>query len=259
MFFVDVVRVCTQKDPKPASLGRAEPLWSFFVVAMVTTRRSATSDRTNTRGQTTSKQSLSSSASKEPAPKTPVKRKQSKQTTPSTSLLSGGSQSSTSRRGLPYHVLLSLALDIEAQGGIKAFKAKGGKKLQKLCDTNPDVYGRVGDNIRRQIGNKVDKWGKFSEKEYISNVLVKFGVLKTDRNVRPTVRSLEESLSEEVSVEQEESSPETKPEPKRVPQPKVEKKEGRIPSVIDTQTVSTQDSSTFALTMADGTEDNPSK
>ena len=65
-------------------------------------------------------------------------------------------------------VLRQLADDIESAGGIQALEG-----LAKLLDyrsvvlNHPDCYGLRGTPRRRQISNKVDKWKRLSQHQYL--------------------------------------------------------------------------------------------
>ena len=88
------------------------------------------------------------------------------------------STSSSKRPGPPDFCTISLARDIQRIGFTK-FRARKGKALQHLLDLKPKVYGQTADPVRRQLGNKWDKWKEFNQDQWNSRVIVK---LKIDPN-----------------------------------------------------------------------------
>jgi outer membrane biosynthesis protein TonB len=66
------------------------------------------------------------------------------------SILSDTSSSST-RPGIPFFVQKQLAHDIEASGGINAFKKGNEHALAALCNKAPYVYGKCGDRLQEQL------------------------------------------------------------------------------------------------------------
>ena len=223
---------------------------------MVTTRRSTKSSGHSARTNNVSIDQTPSS----PIPRTPSNQEtrtvNPRESVASASILSADSQ--TSKRGLPHHVLLSLVIDIDKQGGIKEFR-KSGQNVRKLCDKNEDVYGRKGDPRRRQIGNKVNKWCKLSDQEFESRVLVKYGVIGRASEQKAIVKRLQESFGSVSSEEEEQEDCKEKndvesshgkdeivfSEPEQTPHlPKKtasNKKKKGIPHVIETESVSSDE------------------
>lgn len=83
------------------------------------------------------------------------------------------STSSEQDGGLSLPLQKELAEDIEQNGGLEAFVRKPElKTLALFLDTKPEVYGVRGDNIRRQIQNRVGKWKEFFKRgTYVKRVL----------------------------------------------------------------------------------------
>jgi hypothetical protein len=110
--------------------------------------------------------------------------------------VSGGSvrsdSSTASSRGIPLHIQKQLAFDIEAAGGIAAFKAdpEGTEQaVSKLCEARSEIYGARGGPLREKIRKKVWYWRQLHKKgQYIEKVLNNFGV-KSAANLKKAAKS----------------------------------------------------------------------
>ena len=126
---------------------------------------------------------------------------------------SDASSSTSSRRGIAYFTQKQLVQDIEAAGGIKAFKTGNEHALSILCNNRTEVYGERGDKLRIQIQKKVYRWVLLDrDKLYAENVLTKFGVkswakLRAEQKSTPTkkheARNWESEISESDSDSEE--------------------------------------------------------
>ena len=86
------------------------------------------------------------------------------------------STSSGTRSRLPHNVEKQLLLDIEQNGGIVFIARKKGQGLSDLLHkVNRKIYGNRGDDIRRKIGQRVQKYKKLSPAAYLE-LLKKFGI-----------------------------------------------------------------------------------
>jgi hypothetical protein len=91
--------------------------------------------------------------------------------------VSSDTSSSSARPGIPFFVQKQLAHDIEASGGINAFKKGNEHALAALCNKTPDVYGKRADKLREQLRKKVNRWSALARDGlYTDKVLNKFGV-----------------------------------------------------------------------------------
>ena len=124
------------------------------------------------------------------------------------SLHSGGSvgsgSSTASRPGIPLHIQKQLASDIEAAGGIAAFKPdpRGTEQaVSKLCDERIEVYGARGGKLREKIRKKVWYWRKLHQDgKYAEQVLNRLGV-KSAANLKKAAKksTLSPSSSSDLS------------------------------------------------------------
>jgi len=103
----------------------------------------------------------------------------------------GSLSTSGSRPGVALFIQKELAEDIEALGGIAHFKKQTGKDrsqlLSKLCDKNPEVYGRRGDILRKQIRNRYQRWVKlYDSGTYTDKVLNRFEIKSYANRKKPS-------------------------------------------------------------------------
>ncbi|CAB9530957.1 hypothetical protein SEMRO_3138_G344360.1 [Seminavis robusta] len=94
------------------------------------------------------------------------------------SQVSRGSGSTGTRQRLPLWIEKQLAEDIEAQGGIFGFDTGKAQGLSELCDYRsqdlgqPEFYGHRGSDQRRKISQKITKWKRLDQGQYLEKLSV---------------------------------------------------------------------------------------
>lgn len=93
-------------------------------------------------------------------------------------------------RGVRPHIKKQLAIDIETNGGIKAFAGHNNQNLYKLLqskvteDDNP--YGNRGDPIRTKLRKVVNRWTQFDrEGKYVSEILNPWRIVQYSAREQP--------------------------------------------------------------------------
>ena len=183
----------------------------------------------------------------------------------------GGSSTATSitRSRLPHWVEKQLAEDIESCGGLKGFDSGKTQGIRELCDhrtytlEQPEFYGEVGSEQRRKISQKVTKWKKLPETEYLQKLAffqvtpykqrMKQGKSKLEKaktrvkNPPSNISTSVDDLSLDISVlsidgGEEQPTPTKKPTTK-VPQQKLPKKQPSNVSLDDQSEVAAKQES----------------
>jgi hypothetical protein len=92
--------------------------------------------------------------------------------------------SRSSQGPLTLNIQKQLAQDIEKGGGIESLLTGSDQKVNSLCNSRQEVYGRRGHPIRRKIQNKIYRWkALYHQGKYADQVLNRFQV-KSFPNLR---------------------------------------------------------------------------
>ena len=106
--------------------------------------------------------------SKVRAPKQPRRSKKAADSSKVSDSEASVSASISSRGSIPKRVLKQVAEDIEKAGGLKDFDAGVDQALSIILDGgDPECYGHRGDEIRRQLSQKVTQWKSLPHEKYL--------------------------------------------------------------------------------------------